>query len=51
MLNQVQHDKKGIHSPSPQSSPIKGEEVILGNIYYIVTFPPTGGREQKGGGD
>jgi hypothetical protein len=37
-------------APSPQFSPIEGEEVILGNIYHILTFPPTGGRELKGGG-
>jgi hypothetical protein len=26
MLNQVQHDREGIKSPSPQSSPVEGEE-------------------------
>ncbi len=29
-----------LFAPSLQSSPIKGEEIILGNIYHIVTFPP-----------
>jgi len=28
----------------------RGQGRKLGNIYHIATFPPTGGRELKGGG-
>jgi hypothetical protein len=34
-------------APSPQSSPIKGEEEILGNIYHTVTFPPQAGENRS----